>query len=296
MNLNDFKIFEAVAVHESFTKAAEAMFTVQSNVTARIKNLEKEFETTLFSRSSRKVELTQAGKTLMMYSKKMNHIIEEAKQAIGVNEVVKGQIKVGALETMIALQGPNLVNELANQFPYIDLDFKSDTRENLIHAVLNYRLDAAFVPSPIDIPELEQYQIKTEEIVAVVPSNHKKLDDLLLKIPLKAIVFDQGCVYRARLDSWLVSKGISKYHKTEMNSIEGVANFVESGIGFSFLPKEIISKFYSNRKIKTFALPKELGMMTTVLIYKKDVPLSPALKAFLSLCDDNFKLMKSLKK
>ena len=44
MNLNDFKIFEAVANHGSFTKAAEAMFTVQSNVTARIKNLEEEYE------------------------------------------------------------------------------------------------------------------------------------------------------------------------------------------------------------------------------------------------------------
>ncbi len=285
MNLNDFKIFEAVAHHGSFTKAAETMFTVQSNVTARIKNLEEEFETALFSRSSRKVELTQAGETLMIYSKKLNHLLEEAKLAIGKNDVVKGQIKVGALETMMAVKGPELVNALADEFPYVDMEFRSDTRENLINEVLNYRLDAAFIPAPIDIQELEQFKIRTEEIVAVVPSNCKCLDDLLLHHPVKAIVFDQGCFFRARLDSWLVSKGISKYHKTEMNSIEGVVNFIESGIGFSFLPKEIISTFYSNRKIKTFALPKELGIMTTVLIYKKDIPLSPALKAFLSLCN-----------
>jgi DNA-binding transcriptional LysR family regulator len=75
-----------------------------------------------------------------------------------------------------------------------------------------------------------------------------------------------------------------------MNSIEGVVNFIETGIGFSFLPKEIISTFYSNRKIKTFPLPKELGMMTTVLIYKKNIPLSLALKAFLSLYDFNNEL------
>lgn len=290
MNLNDFKIFEAVANHGSFTKAAEAMFTVQSNVTARIKNLEEEFEAALFSRSSRKVELTQAGEKLMIYSKKLNHLLEEAKQAIGKNDVVKGQIRIGALETMMAIKGPELVNELAVKFPYVDMEFKSDTRENLIHEVLNYRLDAAFIPAPIDIQELKQFKIKTEEIVAVVPSNCKSLDDLLLHNPVKAIVFDQGCVFRARLDSWLVSKGISKYHKTEMNSIEGVVNFIESGIGFSFLPKEIISTFYSNRKIKTFPLPKELGMMTTVLIYKKNIPLSLALKAFLSLYDFNNEL------
>ncbi|RYZ53608.1 MULTISPECIES: LysR family transcriptional regulator [Pedobacter] len=285
MNLNDLKIFEAVANYGSFTKAAEAMYTVQSNVTARIKSLEEEFDAALFSRSSRKVELTQAGETLMLYSKKLNHLIEEAKQSIGKDDVVKGQIKIGALETMIALKGPELVNSLANRFPHVHMDFKSDTKENLLNEVLNYRLDAAFIPAPLDLPQLEQFKIKTEEIIAVVPFTCKSLQDLLKQIPLKAIVFDQGCVFRSRLDSWLVSKGISRYHKTEMNSIEGVINFIESGIGFSFLPKEIISTFYSSRNIRTFTLPKELSIMTTILAYRKDIPISPALNAFLSVCD-----------
>ncbi|WP_316739131.1 LysR family transcriptional regulator [Pedobacter aquatilis] len=284
MNLNDLKLFEAVANHGSFTKAAEAMFTVQSNVTARIKNLEEEFDAALFLRSSRKVELTQAGETLMIYSKKLNHLVEEAKQSIGKKDVVKGQIKIGALETMIALKGPELVNSLSKRFPHVNMDFKSDTKENLLNRVLNYRLDAAFIPAPLDISQLEQIEIKTEEIIAVVPSTCRSLQDLLKQFPLKAVVFDQGCVFRSRLDSWLVSKGISKYHKTEVNSIEGVINFIESGIGFSFLPKEIISTFYNSRNIKTLTLPRELGMMTTILVYRKDIPPSPALNAFLSIC------------
>jgi DNA-binding transcriptional LysR family regulator len=150
--------------------------------------------------------------------------------------------------------------------------------------VLNYKLDAAFVPAPLDIPELEQIKIKDEQVVIVAPADCENLDSLLKKNPLKTIVFDQGCVFRAKLDSWLVSRGIVQYHKTVMNSIEGVVNFIESGIGFSVMPEEIISTFYGNRKIKTFHLPKELGLMTTILVYRKDVPLSPALKAFISIC------------
>ncbi|WP_316826303.1 LysR family transcriptional regulator [Pedobacter miscanthi] len=285
MNTNDLNLFEAVAHHGSFTKAAEAMFTVQSNVTARIKNLEEEFGVPLFNRTNRKVELTAAGETLMRYSKQLNHLIDEAKRSIGKNEVIKGQIKIGTLETMMAIKGPELVNELALKFPYIDLEFKSAMRSTLISDVMNYRLDAAFVPAPLDIPELEQFKVKDEEIVAVVPADCKSLDELLKRSPLKAIVFDQGCVFRARLDSWLVSKGVSQYHKTVMNSIEGVVNFIESGIGFSFLPYDIISNFYGNRKIKTFPIPKELSMMRTLLVFRKDVPPSPALKAFISLYD-----------
>ncbi len=285
MNTNDLNLFEAVAHHGSFTKAAEAMFTVQSNVTTRIKNLEEEFGAQLFTRTNRKVELTAEGEILIKYSKQLNHLLEEARRSICKTDVVKGQVKIGFLETMMTLSGPELVNELAVKFPFVDLDFRSAMRATLISDVLNYKLDAAFVPAPLDIPELEQIKIKDEQVVVVAHADCGSIDELLKRNPLKAIVFDQGCVFRARLDSWLVSKGISQYHKTVMNSIEGVVNFIESGIGFSFLPADIISTFYSNRKIKTFSLPKELGLMTTILIYRKDVPSSPALKAFISLCD-----------
>lgn len=285
MNINDLKLFEAVALHNSFTKAAMEMFTVQSNVTARIKKLEEEFGAPLFVRTSRKVELTAAGETLIGYSKQLNHLIDEAKRSIGKNDKVKGQVRIGFLETMMSVKGPELVNQLTLKFPFIDLKFRSAMRDSLISDVLNYKLDAAFVPAPLDMPELEQLHIKEEEIVIAAPLDCKSLDDLLKKRPLKAIVFDQGCVFREKLDTYLVNKGISHYHKTEMNSIEGVVNFIESGIGFSVLPDEIISAFYNNRKIKTFSLPQELGRMTTILVFRKDLPLSPALNAFISLFD-----------
>lgn len=285
MNTNDLKLFEAVVDHGSFTKAAEAMFTVQSNVTARIKSLEEEFGAPLLFRTSRKVELTAEGETMMQYSKQINHLINEAKRHIGNNHAVKGQIKIGFLETMMTVKGPELVNQLAHKFPFVDLEFRSAMCDSLVSEVVNYKLDAAFVPAPLNIPELEQLHIKDEEVVAVAPADCESLEDLLKRIPPKAIVFDQGCVFRARLESWLVSKGIPQYHKTVINSIEGVVNFIESGIGFSFLPYEIISAFYSGRKIKTFSLPRELGLMTTMLIFRKDIPHAPALKAFIDLCD-----------
>src|ERR1700753_3441162 len=109
MNTNDLKIFEAVARCGSFTKAAEAVFTVQSNVTARIKSLEEEFGAPLFSRSPRKVELTSAGKTLMKYSKRLDHLLEEAKKEIQQTGPVAGSLKIGCIEMTLALRGPDIV-------------------------------------------------------------------------------------------------------------------------------------------------------------------------------------------
>jgi DNA-binding transcriptional LysR family regulator len=283
MNSNDLKIFEAVAANGSFTKAAEAMFTVQSNVTARIKNLEEEFGAELFTRTSRKVELTTAGQTLMQYSKQVGHLIAEAKRDIQNADQVRGNIKIGCIETTMALKAPDIINHFAEVYPEVELEFKSSMRSSLISDVMNYRLDAAFVPAPVNIPELEQLMIKEEQLLILAPSKYKKIADALAETPLKAVVFDQGCIFRSRLETWLGSKGIIQYKNIVVNSIEGIINFVEAGLGISILPAEVIDHYYASRKINTFALNRELGTMTTVLISRKDVPRSRALQAFIEM-------------
>ncbi|WP_184550545.1 LysR family transcriptional regulator [Mucilaginibacter sp. FT3.2] len=283
MNTHDLKIFEAVAANGSFTKAAEAMFTVQSNVTARIKSLEEEFGAELFTRTSRKVALTAAGQTLMQYSKQVGHLIAEAKKDIQNADQVKGHIKIGCIETTMALKAPGIINSFADRYPDVELEFKSAMMGSLISDVLNYKLDAAFVSAPVNNAGLEQVLINAEQLVILAPSHVKKINDAINAIPLKIVVFDQGCIFRARLESWLGSKGIIQYKSIVVNSIEGIINFVEAGLGISILPEDVIGRYYAGRKINTFAMNKEIGTMTTVLITRKDVPQSPALKAFMAI-------------
>jgi len=283
MNTNDLKIFEAVAANESFTKAAEAMFTVQSNVTARIKNLEEEFGADLFTRTSRKVTLTSAGETLMQYSKQIDHLMQEAKKDIKKFGSVSGSLKIGCIETTMAFKVPDILTRFTDAYPDVDLEFRSLMRSELINDVINYKLDAAFVSAPINSPELEQLHIKEEQLVILSPQQGPELKEMLAAKPLKIIVFDQGCVFRARLEAWLNAKGIIQYKSIVVNSLEAIINFVEAGLGISILPADLITHYYAGRKIKTHTLNKELGTMTTVLIYRKNIPQTKALKAFVEM-------------
>lgn len=281
MNTNDLKIFEAVASSESFTKAATEMFTVQSNVSARIKCLEEEFGVELISRNSRKVELTPYGQILLIYCKKINNIISEAKNEIKSSGRVTGKLLIGCIETTMAFKVPDIINFFDEKYPDVELEFKSAMRDSLIEEVINYSLDAAFVSGPINNKQLDQIKIKKEQLVIITSLNDLNLEKLLTNNPVKIIVFNEGCVFRARLESWLSSKGIINYKNTELNSIEGIINFVEAGVGISLLPEEVIRKYYSNRKIKIYNLSKQLGTMNTVLIYRKKDYQSNALKAFI---------------
>lgn len=282
MNSNDLKIFEAAATLGSFTKAAEATFTVQSNVTARIKNLEDEFGAELFKRVSRKVVLTEAGETLLQYSKKIGRLLEDAKSDIQNAEKIGGTIRIGCIETTMALKVPEIIKGFAELYPNVELEFHSSILPALIHDVLNYELDAAFVVAPINIPGLQQLVVRNEQLVIIAGGDVDKLSIVLKEEPLKIVVFGQGCFFRARLESWLGSKGILRYKSTVLNSIEGIINFVEAGLGISILPAEVVNQYYGNRNIKTFPVNKELATMTTLLIYRNNELPSKALNVFLS--------------
>lgn len=283
MNTNDLKIFEAVAETGSFTKAASLMFTVQSNVTARIKSLEEEFDAKLFSRTSRKVELTSEGIILMQYCKQIQHLVEEAKYNIRSGENVRGCLKIGCIETTMVLKAPEILKTFEEKYPDIELEFKSDTRDSLIAGVLDYSLDAAFVSAPIIANGLEKINIKEEQLVILTSSKGPQLQTLLEKTPLKIVVFDDGCIFRERFESWLSHKGVMNYKSTVLNSFEGIINFVEAGLGISILPEEIMTAYYGGRAIKTYGLSKQLGTMNTVLIFRKDGPQSKALQCFIDM-------------
>lgn len=283
MNTNDLKIFEAVAVTGSFTKAAAAMFTVQSNVTARIKSLEEEFGAELFSRTSRKVELTSSGKILMQYCKQIGSLVADAKSSIQSNTKISGSLKIGCIETTMALKVPEILNHFEEKFPDVELEFKSQMRNALIDDVLNFNLDAAFVSGPINVSGLEHIKIKEEQLVILTASQGPEIGELLAKKHVKIVVFGEGCVFRTRLESWLSSKGIVHYKNTVLNSIEGIINFVEAGLGISILPEEVVSRYYAGRKLTKYALNKQLGTMNTVMIYRSDKIQSGALGAFIDL-------------
>ena len=218
----------------------------------------------------------------MQFSKRINHLVEEVKQELSVSEQLSGSLKIGCIETTLALKVPGVISYFTDRYPDISLSFKADNSPNLINDVLNYKLDAAFVGAPVTVAELGTRVVKEDKLVIVTAKDHPGLADLK-KRRVKIVVFDQGCSYRARLELWLASKGVVNYQCTVVNTMEGIVNFVESGIGVTLLPADLIKQFYYSRKLKTYPVKGELGSLTTVIVFRKDIPQNKAMKAFMEL-------------
>lgn len=167
MDHGDLKVFQTVAQTGSITKASQILNFVQSNVTARIKHLESDLQTLLFYRHSRGVTLTPAGKTLLIYVKKIMHLYNEAYKAIQDSPVPSGQIAIGSMETTAAVRLPAVLAVYHQQFPNVDLSLTTGSTQQLINYVLTYELDGALVASPVQHPEIIQEPVLIEELVLI---------------------------------------------------------------------------------------------------------------------------------
>src|SRR4029453_1669850 len=121
VELTDLMTFSAVARTGGITRAAEALNTVQSNVTQRVKALEAEIGTALFERHSRGMTLTGAGRRLLPYAQRMARLWRGAPRAARAGGGPKGPLAIGSMETTAAVRLPALLAEFHRRFPAVRL-------------------------------------------------------------------------------------------------------------------------------------------------------------------------------
>src|SRR5215471_16269489 len=257
MDAGDLSVFMAVARSGGITKAAQALNTVQSNVTQRIRMLEHELGVPLFHRHSRGVTLTSAGQLLLPYAERIAGLIGEAKQATTEGREPRGRIVVGALESATAVRLPPILATYAAAYPQVDIEIQTGTTAELTKAVIARHLEAAFVAGPVDHPELIAERLLDEELVAVTAPGIGDLAQLTARPGaerLKLIVFRPGCSYRTRLEALLAAHGLVDVRRLEFGTIDGIIGCVGAGMGVTLLPRSVVARAAAEGRVALHAI------------------------------------------
>ncbi len=269
-DLNDLRIFSAVAEEASISKAAEKLNYVQSNVTTRIRQLEDRLGVSLFNRQSRGVSLTSAGRQLQDYAIRILALAAEAERAVQEREAPAGTLSIGSMETTAAIRLPELLANYHQSFPDVELQVVTGTSEELLARVIAYKLDAALVGGAVEHPELESEQVFQEELVLAVPTG-TDLDTLRKRTVL---VFRRGCSYRARLEQWLRDEGLVPFQVMEFGTVEGIIGCVRAGMGIALLPRGV---FRNEMGLELRSLPTTVAHITTFLVRRRNTMVTRAL-------------------
>ena len=267
MDIRDLTVFAAAARHGSVTKAAQALSTVQSNVTARIRLLETELHVQLFHRTHRGITLTKKGQQLLPYAQQMLSLVESAKAAISDSTDVRGTLHIGSLQSTASARLPEVLKAYAARYDQVDIGVATGTSAELIAQVLDSRLDAAFVSGVEEHPELDVMASFVEELVLVAPPSYRTVKAYLKSTALpKVLVYRVGCHYRQRLERYLSSEGIGFLNQMEFGTVDGIIGCVAAGLGITILPRSVVERSARRNDVAIHALPRPYRHMETQFI------------------------------
>lgn len=272
------RMFRAVARTGSMAAAAEAVHSVPSNLSARIRKLEDEMGTALFLREPRGMRLTPAGEVFLDYAERILALSDEARLAVGELVGEGGVLRLASMESTAAVRLPPLLAQFANAHPKVRLTLSTGTSEGMVQAVLDRQADLAFVGGPVRHDRIVGRAVFVEELVLAVPVGVTTVEQANTRTML---VFRAGCAYRARTESWLRRRGEPPRQVMDFGTLDGLLGCVAAGMGVSLLPRAVVERPHLAGQVAALAIADPF--VETWVIHHRDAVPTRAMREFLAL-------------
>jgi LysR family transcriptional regulator, benzoate and cis,cis-muconate-responsive activator of ben and cat genes len=247
-NLKDLQIFMAIAEDLSFRRAAERLFMDQSALSRRLQALEETVGFPLIFRTTRAVQLTEAGRILYERMAPLIRGIGQATQA--ARSAATGQ--TGSLRiaymSFAAMDGlPVMIQRYASAFPDVAIELRHMPTQAQKLALSRGEIDAGFMLGPFQNADFRQRSIQSERLVAIMAPHHvlaqREVVTLADLSGQKMILgFEQWDFFRQLLDAIFTARGLTLHPSYEPSDALGIFGLVMAGLGVS-LYVESISRF-----------------------------------------------------
>lgn len=274
MEILALKTFKMIVDEGGIKGAADKLHTVQSNITNRIKKLENELDTRLFTLAGRKLQLTPSGQQLYQYADEILQLEYQAKAAILRN---KGsyELRIGMPETFASVHMPMALKQLKQNHPNIQTKIYTDTSDRLVLAILDNKVDCAAIGNAPKHDKLVIIPIVQEELVRVTPKE-SDYDPILL-------VRKEGCGYRNHALLWRQKAGRGSDELMTMSSADGVLGCISAGLGYTIIGKNMVVGSRYERSLVMTPVTHSPKHIQLSIVYRKGSPLESGILALTNI-------------
>ncbi len=250
MEVRQLKALVAIADTGSFSAAADVLLTVQSNISAHLKKLEGELNTTLIDRSTG--TLTSTGTLAVARARRVLAELEALESDVrAMQHEVTGTVRVGIIGTTARWLVPQLLNKTPGRFPDLRLVFIESTTTTLESQLDSGYVDLAVLNLPHTSHDLLLTPLFEEELVLVASRDHPlaaarqisvaDLEGVPLLLPV------QGTAFRHELDEAVAPLGIRLVPRAEVDSTRLIASLTFEGYGPAILPATAVPTYIQDR-------------------------------------------------
>lgn len=287
MDLDQLHTFLEIVRLKSFSKAAQTCFRTQPAISAQVRQLEQELNTSLFERLGTRIRLTPAGKIFADYAEQILDLRRRAQDTINeLDRVPRGELVIAANEATCIHVLPRVFSEYKKQFPNVQLQVDRSYGARVVEAVVDNLADFGITQLPVQEKKVQVVRIHSDEIKVIVPPSHPLADRTSVtaqEVANHTVLLPKYGTTRKRLTAWLEAAGDNLQVSMELDSTEMIKRFCLAGMGVGFLAythcrEEVEAGLLHALSIEPEAMIRRLG-----LIYKKEKALSKAALGFIQV-------------
>lgn len=268
MDLTQLEVFRAIAEEGSVTAAAGKLHRVPSNISTRLRQLEEELGTELFSREKLRLHITDAGRTLLDYAHRILALTEEARLRVS-SQHPAGVFTLGAIESTAAVRLPPLIARYHQAWPDVELDLSTGPSGEMTDGLLAGQFSAVFIDGPPKHPQLEGIPVFAEEMVVISSLNHPPVTRATTISGSTIYAFRANCSYRRLFENWFARDDAAPGKIFEMESYHGILACVSAGAGLALIPRSMLENMPGKDSVSAWTLAEEMGQINIWLVWRK---------------------------
>jgi LysR family transcriptional regulator, low CO2-responsive transcriptional regulator len=242
--LHQLKVFETVARHGSFTRAAEELFITQPTVSSQVKQLTKAVGLPLFEQIGKSLYLTDAGKELLATCQDIFERLDNFEMKVAdLKGTKQGQLRLAVITTAKYFV-PRLLGSFCKNYPGIDIALQVTNHQEIQQRMLNNEDDLYIVSNPHKDIDLSSQSFLDNPLVVVANRDHplasKKNIDISYLNNEPFIMREQGSGTRDAVVNLFEQHQVSVKVRLELGSNEAIKQAIAGGLGISVLSEHCL--------------------------------------------------------
>ncbi len=243
--LHQLKVFEAVARHSSFTRAAEELFLTQPTVSMQVKQLSKTVGLPLFEQVGKRLYLTAAGKELYSTCQDVFDRLTQFEIAIAdLKGLKQGTLRLAVVSTAKYVI-PRILGPFCQRYPGIDVSLTVTNHQYVLESLATNKDDLYILSQLPDDSDAQVQPFMENPLVVLAPRSHPLTNEK--NIPLSRIaeepfiMREPGSGTRKAVQKLFDSQGLPMRVKLDLGSNEAIKQAIAGGMGLSVLSKHTLA-------------------------------------------------------
>lgn len=242
METRQLRYFIAVAEERHFGRAAERLHMAQPPLSQQIKNLENELGIQLLNRTTRRVDLTEAGELLLDRGRVLISDITTLKDDVQrVADGAQGILRIGVTGSAIYRHLPRIIEQARERFPRVHLDVHGEMMTPQLEEGLHDRsLDVAVLRPPIGSEDIRTIVLEEDELVAAVPEDSPLASKGTLTLEELAgenfIAYPKGSSVHQTVVAWFEQASLTPRTVHQVHETSTLLALVAANVGVGLTP------------------------------------------------------------